>query len=45
MNPKEEKYLYTMEKFKRQIFLNNVMRIKSIIMEFVNLGKFFQVQF
>ena len=43
LNPKEERYLHTIEKFKRQIFLNNVMRIKAIIMEFVNLGKFIQV--
>ena len=40
LNPKEERYMFTAEKFKRQIFLNNVMRIKAIIMEFVSLGKF-----
>ena len=28
------------EKFKRAVFVNNVMRIKAIIMEFVNLAKF-----
>uniref|UniRef100_A0A0K2T164 C2 domain-containing protein n=1 Tax=Lepeophtheirus salmonis TaxID=72036 RepID=A0A0K2T164_LEPSM len=38
LNPKEEKYFTITEKFKRQVFLNNVMRIKGFIMEFVNLG-------
>ena len=28
------------EKFKRAVFVNNVMRIKAVIMEFVNLVKF-----
>jgi len=28
------------EKFKRQIFLRNVMRVKAVVMEFVSLGKF-----
>ena len=40
LNPAEEKYTATVEKFKRQVFLNNVMRIKNIIMEFVEIGKF-----
>lgn len=40
LNPKDEKHLQIVEKFKRQVFYNNVMRIKSVIMEFVNLGKF-----
>ena len=40
LNPKDERYMQTTEKFKRQVFLNNVMRIKAVIMEFVNLGKF-----
>ena len=40
LNPAEEKYTSTVEKFKRQVFLNNVMRIKNIIMEFVEIGKF-----
>ncbi|CAB4059734.1 unnamed protein product [Lepeophtheirus salmonis] len=34
LNPKEEKYFTITEKFKRQVFLNNVMRIKGFIMEF-----------
>ena len=40
LNPKEEKYMATIEKFKRQVFLNNVMRIKAIIMEFVDMASF-----
>lgn len=40
LNPKEEKFMASAEKFKRQVFLNNVMRIKSIIMEFFDLAKF-----
>lgn len=32
----------TVEKFKRQVFVNNVMRIKSIIMDFVDLAKFIE---
>ncbi|TRY76651.1 hypothetical protein TCAL_04074 [Tigriopus californicus] len=42
LNPKDERYLTVCEKFKRQIFLNNVMRVKAIIMEFVDLGKFLE---
>ncbi len=38
-NPKEEKYMGVTEKFKRQVFVNNVMRIKAIIMVFVDLAK------
>jgi len=30
------------EKFKRQIFLRNVMRVKAVVMEFVSAGKFFE---
>ena len=29
-------------KFKRQVFVNNVMRIKAVIMEFVAVGKFIE---
>lgn len=45
LNPKEEKFMATVEKFKRQVFVNNVMRIKSIIMEFVDLAKFVESLF
>lgn len=40
LNPKDEVYMKTTEKFKRAVFVNNVMRIKAVIMEFVNLVKF-----
>merc|ERR1719367_2639955 len=40
LNPKEEIYMQVTEKFKRAVFVNNVMRIKAVIMEFVNLAKF-----
>ena len=40
LNPKEEIYMRVSEKFKRAVFVNNVMRIKAVIMEFVNLAKF-----
>lgn len=42
LNPKEERYMVMAERFKRQIFLNNVMRIKAVIVEFVRLGKFIE---
>jgi len=42
LNPKEEKYMQTEVKFKRQVFVRNVMRIKAIIMFFIDLGKFIQ---
>ena len=40
LNPREEKYMATVEKFKKQVFLNNVTRIKAVIMFFVDLVKF-----
>ena len=40
LNPKHEVYMKITEKFKRAVFVNNVMRIKAVIMEFVNLAKF-----
>lgn len=40
LNPKEEKYMQTEVKFKRQVFVRNVMRLKAIIMFFIDLGKF-----
>ncbi|PSN44732.1 hypothetical protein C0J52_20351 [Blattella germanica] len=42
LNPKEEKYMQTEVKFKRQVFVRNVMRLKAIIMSFIDLGKFIQ---
>jgi hypothetical protein len=32
LNPKDKIYSEVMEKFKRQIFINNVMRIKAVIL-------------
>ncbi|KAJ8883485.1 hypothetical protein PR048_015329 [Dryococelus australis] len=40
LNPKEEKYMQTEVKFKRQVFVRNVMRLKAIIMFFIELGKY-----
>ncbi|KDR14857.1 Multiple C2 and transmembrane domain-containing protein 1, partial [Zootermopsis nevadensis] len=42
LNPKEDKYMQTEVKFKRQVFVRNVMRLKAIIMFFIELGKFIQ---
>ena len=41
-NPREEKYMAAVEKFKKDVFLKNVMRIKTIIMEFVDVVKFIE---
>ncbi|XP_042872234.1 multiple C2 and transmembrane domain-containing protein-like isoform X5 [Penaeus japonicus] len=38
--PREEKYMQTEQKFKRQVFIKNVNRLKSSIMDFYELGKF-----
>ncbi|XP_065348960.1 multiple C2 and transmembrane domain-containing protein isoform X1 [Cloeon dipterum] len=40
LNPKEEKYMQPEVKFKRQVFLRNVMRLKAIIMWFIDLSKY-----
>ncbi|KAG8222833.1 hypothetical protein J437_LFUL010349 [Ladona fulva] len=42
LNPKEEKYMQSEMKFKRQVFVRNVMRLKAIIMHFIEAGKFLQ---
>ncbi|KAG8280575.1 Multiple C2 and transmembrane domain-containing protein 2, variant 3 [Homalodisca vitripennis] len=42
LNPKEEKYMQTEVKFKRQVFVRNVMRLKAIIMWFIEISKFIQ---
>ncbi|XP_071444436.1 multiple C2 and transmembrane domain-containing protein isoform X3 [Hetaerina americana] len=42
LNPKEEKYMQSELKFKRQVFVRNVMRLKAIIMHFIEAGKFLQ---
>ncbi|XP_077295551.1 multiple C2 domain and transmembrane region protein [Arctopsyche grandis] len=45
INPREEKYMQTEVKFKRQVFLRNVIRLKSIIMWFIEIGKILQACF
>ncbi|CAG9568664.1 unnamed protein product [Danaus chrysippus] len=42
VNPKEAKYMYQEAKFKRQLFIRNVMRLKAIIMWFIEVGKILQ---
>ncbi|CAH2098186.1 unnamed protein product [Euphydryas editha] len=42
VNPKEPKYMHQESKFKRQLFIRNVMRLKAIIMWFIEVGKILQ---
>ncbi|ENN78073.1 hypothetical protein YQE_05227, partial [Dendroctonus ponderosae] len=42
LNPKEEKFMQTEMKFKRQVFVRNVLRLKVFLMHFLEIGKFFQ---
>ena len=42
LTPREEVFMAVTEKFKRQIFINNVMRIKAVIMDVINFGQFVQ---
>ncbi|XP_071053382.1 multiple C2 and transmembrane domain-containing protein isoform X3 [Onthophagus taurus] len=42
LNPREEKYMQTEVKFKRQVFVKNVLRLKSIAMHFYEFGKVLQ---
>ncbi|XP_076267814.1 multiple C2 domain and transmembrane region protein isoform X5 [Rhynchophorus ferrugineus] len=42
LNPKEEKFMQTEMKFKRQVFVRNVLRLKVFLMHFLEFGKFFQ---
>ncbi|KAL1493655.1 hypothetical protein ABEB36_009354 [Hypothenemus hampei] len=42
LNPKEEKFMQTEIKFKRQVFVRNVLRLKVFLMHFLEIGKFFQ---
>ncbi|XP_061705416.1 multiple C2 and transmembrane domain-containing protein isoform X2 [Cydia pomonella] len=42
INPKEPKYMHQEAKFKRQLFIRNVMRLKAIIMWFIEIGKILQ---
>lgn len=40
LNPRQEKFIIQEQKFKRSIFVRNVTRIKSLIMEVVEIVKF-----
>ena len=42
LNPKEKKYMEPEVKFKRQVFLRNVLRLKAIIVFFIDMGKYIQ---
>lgn len=42
LNPKEIKYMQPEVKFKRQVFVKNVLRLKVIIMHFYEFGKLVQ---
>ncbi|XP_023309871.1 multiple C2 and transmembrane domain-containing protein isoform X3 [Anoplophora glabripennis] len=42
LNPKEEKYMQTEVKFKRQVFVKNVLRLKAFIIYFYEIGKLLQ---
>ncbi|KYN36255.1 Multiple C2 and transmembrane domain-containing protein 1, partial [Trachymyrmex septentrionalis] len=42
LNPKEKKYMEPEMKFKRQVFLRNVLRLKAIIVIFIDIGKYMQ---
>lgn len=40
LNPKEERFIVQEQKFKRSVFVRNVTRIKSLVMEVVSIAKF-----
>ncbi|XP_020710174.2 multiple C2 and transmembrane domain-containing protein isoform X3 [Athalia rosae] len=42
LNPKERKYMEPEVKFKRQVFLRNVLRLKAIIVFFIDHSKYIQ---
>lgn len=42
LNPKERKYMEPEVKFKRQVFLKNVLRLKAIIVFFIDISKYIQ---
>ncbi|XP_063698220.1 multiple C2 and transmembrane domain-containing protein [Culicoides brevitarsis] len=42
LEPKEEKLIQQEVKFKRQLFMRNVARLKAIIMFFIEVGQFIQ---
>lgn len=42
LEPKEEKLVQQEARFKRQLFLRNVQRLKAIVMYFLEWGRFIQ---
>jgi hypothetical protein len=42
LEPREEKFVQQENKFKRQIFVKNVTRLKAIIMHVIEFGQFVQ---
>ena len=40
LNPKKEIHMKTVDKFKRQVFVNNVMRIKEVILSILDFVGF-----
>ncbi|XP_012140133.1 multiple C2 domain and transmembrane region protein isoform X2 [Megachile rotundata] len=42
LNPKEKKYMEPEIKFKRQVFVRNVLRLKAIIVIVIDIGKYVQ---
>ncbi|XP_014246245.1 multiple C2 and transmembrane domain-containing protein isoform X2 [Cimex lectularius] len=42
INPKEEKFMRPEIKFKRQVFVRNVMRLKTIVMWFYDISKYIE---
>lgn len=42
LNPREEKYMQGEIKFKRQVFVKNVLRLKVIVLYFYEFGKILQ---
>jgi len=42
LQPKEKKYIEPEKKFNRHTFVRNVMRIKSVVMDVIEMGKFIE---
>ena len=45
LTPKEEKLLMQEQKFKRQVFMRNVTRMKDIVMSLLEVGKYIKKAF
>lgn len=42
LEPKEEKLVQQEARFKRQLFLRNVTRLKAVVVYFLEWGRYFQ---